>query len=124
MELVDNTDLKSVGRLPYRFESDSSHQNKGMNRMPCYDSRDNANLYAQEADSLRSMLCGICGRVPDALINQLINVDPSLRTWWQGHLRQDARKKQEEETNKVRKKIASEAIAKLTVEELEALGIR
>ena len=78
---------------------------------------------AETVATLENLLCGICTRV-EATKPDLIADDQVLTKWWAAHKLKDQKRKAAETAKKEQKKLADRAKAKLTKEELEALGIR
>lgn len=102
--------------------------------MPCYDGSGPTPSYSdtfemQQIKARNDMLARIACRAMTELEKNgmedfLLLSDEETRVWWTAHKAWDA-KRQAEEAEKLRKEqIKKEAIAKLTAEEREVLGIK
>lgn len=92
--------------------------------MPCGDGPTQDEIALFEAEK---MLCGLCRRVEASTTEArwlLIQADPTLVEWWKRHKAMDDRRQASEAADKVRRKLAKTAKAKLTPAEREALGLR
>jgi hypothetical protein len=76
-------------------------------------------------DELANMLCGLCSRVEEiAFRHDLIAADPTLLNWWITHKESDGKRRAIEAAQSERARLRSSALAKLTRDEIEALGLR
>ena len=98
--------------------------------MPCRDDWDSADQlaeYQRKVDRLTRMLCGLCKEVDavqDAELSmELIDRVPNLRKWWKGHQAADRKREARERAERERGRKIGIALAKLTDEERELLGI-
>lgn len=104
--------------------------------MPCIDSYpselDKAN--AKERRILRASLCAVLTVLRDtAQIDDVFSkvdwddagvTERALRTWWEKHQQQDAARKAREREERKQRKLRAGALAKLSKEELKALGLK
>lgn len=93
--------------------------------MPCRDDYAAAEYAADQTrkiDRLAEMLCGLCTRV-EAVDSDLIQEDKKLAKWWETHKRRDAEHKARVAEEKRVKKLKRAALAKLSDEEVAALGL-
>ena len=106
--------------------------------MPCYDDRDHENRveYRREPADVRriafleSALCAVIKTLGSAdPFHQVDFVDAGisrgqLERWWKGHQVRDAENRRNLVQGEARKKIRAAALAKLTIGERRALGIK
>jgi len=110
--------------------------------MPCYDGRDDNNNHylcgqitklEKDKDQLTRMLCSVC-KIVELTHDDDSALPHNAKIWWSEHkeadairekkARQAAAKKRKAREEKIRKmEIAETALAKLSSEEIEALGL-
>lgn len=91
--------------------------------MPCtVDRRDVEDQVASERDTVVNLLCCACTELERHGL--ICGMPAALVAWWGSHQAADRVKTSEAEATASRKRRADEARAKLTPDELEALGIR
>lgn len=91
--------------------------------MPCVDGREHieeANRIAK-VNSLTRMLCEAMNIMPARLIYMMSR---ELQDWWAAHQADDRARRGEERAAAEREQIRLKALAKLTVAEREALGVK
>jgi len=102
--------------------------------MPCqsYDSswdqhdsdRDKIRELKKQADMLARIACKALTELEDNKIEDLLLLrDDEVRTWWKKHKEDDAREKARVAEKERRERIKKEALARLSAEEKELLGL-
>jgi hypothetical protein len=91
--------------------------------MPCeYESpQESISRLVRQANDLTRWLCATCEMLATSVG---LPSEPGLREWWLDHQEQDRQRHQREAEAEYRKAQRVAALAKLTSEELAALGIR
>lgn len=83
--------------------------------------------YVKKLDALTKLLCSTCKYLEDLLgcelKNSALKPPPTLITWWNGHQKGDEERSKIEDEKKRLKRLTKTALAKLTKEEKEVLGL-
>jgi hypothetical protein len=102
--------------------------------MPCqsyddnwrsYDSdRDKVNELKKQADMLARIACKALAELENNKIEDMLLLrDDEVRTWWKKHKEDDAREQARLAEVERKKRVRDEALAKLSTEEREVLGL-
>lgn len=97
--------------------------------MPCVDPGDDGRfigLQAKKIDMLTRLLCEACQMLDDKVDEVGTTHDPrsrELQNWWAAHKMADLKRKAAEAKEERRDKLRREALAKLTEEERQVLGL-
>jgi hypothetical protein len=81
-------------------------------------------VYNKGRDDLNEQVVRLCARLSEMTPEAVRALSLEAQIWWRNHRRADAERKRVEEAERKRAEARERALAKLTPEEADALGVR
>jgi hypothetical protein len=94
--------------------------------MPCrdYDDRDYTWEYQVKLDKVTRLLCELCKKIEGTDFDECISRNRELKEWWEDHKKKDRERIKLENRLKEIENIKVKALSKLSLEEIQLLGLQ